>query len=296
MAKTGAFHAPNPGSIPGGVIEGSINRRSKVRAVQPELEIGPVTLQTFGIMFALGFIAAGALVARRLQELGKPVDWAYEMIFAALVGGIVGSRLDFIIENYDSVKDDLLGNIFSGSGLIWYGGAIGGAIAVVLWAWWRGMLNLTLLDIAAPGLAIGYAVGRIGCQLSGDGDYGIPWDGPWAMAYPEGTVPTTATVHPTPIYETVVMGLVAYALWRLRDRFQPGLLFALYLVLAGVERFLIEFIRRNDEVLLGLTQAQVISVVMIAAGAVWLGVKARRGELYSERSMPPSIGTDAPVT
>ena len=264
--------------------------------MQPEIDLGPITLQTFGIMFALAFIAAGALAGRRLQELGKPGDWAYEMVFAALVGGIAGSRLDFIIENYDSVKDDLLGNIFSGSGLIWYGGAIGGAIAVVLWAWWRGMLNLTLLDVAAPGLAIGYAIGRIGCQLSGDGDYGIPWDGPWAMAYPDGTVPTTATVHPTPIYETIAMGLVAYALWQLRNRFQPGLLFALYLVLAGLERFLIEFIRRNDDVLLGLTQAQVISVVMFVAGAVWIGVKARRGQLYSVRSIPPSMGTDAPVT
>ena len=184
--------------------------------MQPEIHLGPVTLQTFGIMFACGFLAAGLLVARRLKELGKPVDWAYEMIFAALVGGIVGSRVDFIIENYDAVSDDLLGNIFSGSGLVWYGGAIGGAIAVVLWAWWRKMLNLTLLDICAPGLAIGYAIGRIGCQLSGDGDYGIPWDGPWAMAYPNGTVPTDTPVHPTPIYETIAMGLVAYVLWRLR--------------------------------------------------------------------------------
>ena len=252
--------------------------------MQPEIHLGPLTLQTFGIMFALAFIAAGALVARRLRELGKPPDWAYEMIFAALIGGIVGSRLDFVIENYDSVKDDLLGNVFSGSGLIWYGGAIGGAIAVVLWARWRRMLNITLLDIAAPGLAIGYAIGRIGCQLSGDGDYGIPWDGPWAMAYPDGTVPTDATVHPTPIYETLAMGLVAYTLWRLRDRFQPGLLFALYLVFAGVERFLIEFIRRNDDVLLGLTQAQVISVVMFATGAIWIAVKANRGELIAKPS------------
>jgi hypothetical protein len=117
--------------------------------MQPEIHLGPVTLQTFGIMFACGFLAAGLLVARRLKELGKPVDWAYEMIFAALVGGIVGSRLDFVIENYDTVSDDLLGNIFSGSGLVWYGGAIGGAIGVLLWAWWRKMLNLTLLDICA---------------------------------------------------------------------------------------------------------------------------------------------------
>src|SRR5918992_2945503 len=94
--------------------------------MQPEIDIGPVTLQTFGIMFALGFVGAGLLVAKRFQELGRPVDWAYELIFAALIGGIVGARLDFIIENYDDVKDDLFGNLFSGSGLVWYGGAIGG--------------------------------------------------------------------------------------------------------------------------------------------------------------------------
>lgn len=255
--------------------------------MQPELDIGPVTLQTFGIMFAVAFIAAGVLVARRLQELDKPVDWAYELIFAGLVGGIVGARVDFVIQNYDAVNDDLLGNIFSGSGLVWYGGLIGGAIGVVLWARWRRMLNLGLLDLSAPGLAIGYAVGRIGCQVSGDGDYGIAWDGPWAMSYPEGTVPTDVPVHPTPIYETLAMGLVTYALWRLRASFRPGLLFALYLLLAGVERFLVEFIRRNDEVAVGLTQAQLLSVAMIVAGAAWLIVKARRGEL---RAQPEPAG------
>jgi phosphatidylglycerol:prolipoprotein diacylglycerol transferase len=259
--------------------------------MQPELEIGPLTLQTFGIMFALGFVAAGLLVGKRLKELGKPTDWAYEMVFAALVGGIVGARIDFIIQNYDSVSDDLFGSIFSGAGLVWFGGAVGGAVGVLLWAWWRRILNLTLLDLCAPGLAIGYAVGRIGCQVSGDGDYGIPWDGPWAMAYPDGTVATDVTVHPTPIYETLAMGLATYVLWRLRDSLRPGLLFALYLVLAGTERFLVEFIRRNDEVVLGLTQAQLISIAMALAGAVWLAVKANRGELAAApglRESPPA--------
>jgi phosphatidylglycerol:prolipoprotein diacylglycerol transferase len=247
--------------------------------VQPEIHLGPITLQTFGIMFALAFVGAGALVARRLDEWGKPRDWAYEVILCALVGGLVGARLDFILENYDSVKDDLLGNLFSGSGLVWYGGAIGGAIGVTLWAWYRGMLNAALLDLCAAPLAVGYAIGRIGCQLSGDGDYGKAWDGPWAMSYPEGTKPIDQTVHPTPIYETLAMGLIAYLLWRLRDRFQAGALFAIYLVLAGTERLLIEFIRRNDDVLLGLTQAQLLSLAMIAAGAAWLTVKASKGTL-----------------
>jgi phosphatidylglycerol:prolipoprotein diacylglycerol transferase len=262
--------------------------------MQPELDIGPVTLQTFGIMFALAFIAAGALVAKRLDEVGKPVDWAYEMVFAALVGGIVGARVDFVIENYSEVKDDLLGNIFSGTGLVWYGGAIGGAIGVCLWAYFRRMLNLSLLDLCAPSLAIGYAVGRIGCQLSGDGDYGIPWDGPWAMAYPDGTVPTDTPVHPTPIYETLAMGLVAYALWHLRRSFRPGLLFALYLVLAGLERFLVEFIRRNDEILAGLTQAQLLSLAMIVAGSSWLIVKSRRGELWAPAPAEATANPRAP--
>jgi phosphatidylglycerol---prolipoprotein diacylglyceryl transferase len=247
--------------------------------VQPEIHLGPITLQTFGIMFALAFVAAGALVARRLDEWGKPRDWAYEVILCALVGGLVGARLDFIIENYDSVKDDLLGNLFSGSGLVWYGGAIGGAIGVTLWAWYRGMLNAALLDLCAAPLAIGYAIGRIGCQLSGDGDYGKAWGGPWAMSYPEGTKPIDQTVHPTPIYETLAMGLIAYLLWRLRDRFQTGALFAIYLVLAGTERLLVEFIRRNDELILGLTQAQLLSLAMIAAGAAWLTVKASKGTI-----------------
>jgi phosphatidylglycerol:prolipoprotein diacylglycerol transferase len=238
--------------------------------VQPEIELGPLTLQTFGICFALAFVAAGAVVGKRLVELGKPVDWAYEIGFSALLGGLVGARLNFVLENWDEVSDDLLGNIFSGSGLVWYGGAIGGAIGVFLWAWYRGYLGTQLLDVAAPPLALGYAIGRIGCQLSGDGDYGQPWDGPWAMAYPDGTIPTEEQVHPTPVYEAIGMGLIALALWRLRNRLTNGLLFALYLVLAGLERFLVEFIRRNEDVALGLTEAQLISVAMIVAGAAWL--------------------------
>jgi prolipoprotein diacylglyceryltransferase len=158
--------------------------------VYPEINIGPLTLQTFGLMFALAFLAAGALIAKRLAEIGKPADWAYEMGFSALAGGIVGSRVYFIVQNYDEVKHDLVGKLFSGAGLVWYGGAIGGALAVLLWAHYRRFLGLALLDLAAPALALGYAIGRCGCQLSGDGDYGKAWHGPWAMSYPDGTVPT----------------------------------------------------------------------------------------------------------
>jgi phosphatidylglycerol---prolipoprotein diacylglyceryl transferase len=254
--------------------------------VHPEIELGPLTVQTFGLMFALAFLAAGALIAKRLKEIGKPVDWAYEMGFAALIGGIVGSRLYFIVENWDSVSDDLLGNVFSGSGLVWYGGALGGAIAVLLWAWYRRFLGLALLDLAAPALALGYAIGRCGCQLSGDGDYGKPWDGPWAMAYPEGTVPTDDTVHPTPIYETLAMGLGAWMLWQLRDRFRVGVLFALYLLYAGAERFLVEFVRRNEDVALGLTTAQLESLAMMVAGVAWVCIVRRRYGTLSRLDAP----------
>jgi phosphatidylglycerol---prolipoprotein diacylglyceryl transferase len=250
--------------------------------MQPTLDLGPITLQTFGIAFACAFIAAGAVAARRLKELRKPVEWAYEMILFALVGGVVGARVYYVAINYDAVKHDFLGHLFSGSGLVWYGGAIGGAIAVVIWAYRRGMLNLQLLDLAAVPLTVGYAVGRIGCQVSGDGDYGRAWDGPWAMAYPRGTVPTHTGVQPTPIYETVAMGLIAYALWRLRDRFRPGILFALYLVLTGVERFLVELLRRNPADVLGITQPQFISVIAVVAGLAWIAAAARRGQILRQ--------------
>lgn len=258
--------------------------------MQPEIDLGPLTLQTFGICFALAFLAGGVLVGARLKELGKPVDWAYESLFSALAGGLIGARLDWVLENYDQASEDLLGNFFTGSGLVWFGGLIGGAIGVFLWAWYRGFLGTALLDLAAPALALGYAIGRIGCQLSGDGDYGREWDGPWAMSYPDGTVPTTDQVHPTPVYETLVMGAVAYVLWRLRNRLTNGLLFALYLLLAGSERFLVEFIRRNDDLALGLTQAQLISVVMILVGGLWLAVGLRR-----PASPAPSATQDDPA-
>jgi phosphatidylglycerol:prolipoprotein diacylglycerol transferase len=256
--------------------------------MQPELHFFGITLQTFGLMMALGFVVAGLAAGRHLKELGRPVDWAYEMVFAALVGGVVGARLWWIGENWSDAQDDLLGSLFSGSGLVWYGGAIGGAIVVLGWAWRRGVLDLTTLDVAAVPLAAGYAMGRIGCQLAGDGDYGKDWDGPWAMAYPNGTVPTTTPVHPTPVYEALAMFVVAALLWRWRHRWRPGTLFGAYLILAGAERFLVELVRRNDAILLGLTQPQVFSIVMIAGGAAFLWL--RRGAPAGDRDPAASAG------
>lgn len=247
--------------------------------MQPEIHLGPLTLQTFGLMFALAFIVSGWIVAKRLKELDAPVDWAYELIIAAAVGGVIGAKLWFSVQQ----GEWSFSQIFSGTGLVWYGGALGGAAAVLAYALWRRIVNLTLLDVVAPALAAGYAVGRIGCQLSGDGDYGKPTDSFLGMGYPNGTVPTDPGVQvwPTPIFETVLMGLLAIVLWRLRDRFAPGVLFAIYLIASSVERFLIEFLRRNDAIALGLTLAQWTSIILGAIGVAML--LAWRGKPLPER-------------
>ena len=213
---------------------------ARVRPGAARDRIGPLDLQTFGIAFALAFVASGLTMARRLKELGKPVDWVYEMVFAALIGGLVGSRIDYLVQNWDKVSDDLLGNIFSGSGLVFFGGLFGGAVGVIIWALRRGVLSWELVDWRAVPIAIGYVVGRVGCQLSGDGDYGMRV-GP---ALGDGISGRHGAhhdeVHPTPVYETFAMGIAALVLWHLRDRFAPGVLFGIYLVIVGVERFLVE--------------------------------------------------------
>lgn len=242
--------------------------------MHPEIDLGPITLQTFGLMTALGFVVAGWIIARRLRELGAPVDWAYELVLAGALGGLLGSKLWFALQQGDWSFDQL----FSGSGLVWYGGALGGAAAVCGWAKWRGILNLTMVDMCSPALAAGYAIGRLGCQLSGDGDYGKPTDAWWGMSYEHGTVPTPpgVEVHPTPVFETVLVLLLAAVLWRLRDRFKPGVLFAIYLIASSVERFMIEFLRRNEAVVGGLTAAQLTSIALAAAGAGLLIVLRER--------------------
>ena len=150
------------------------------------------------------------------------MDWAYEMVFAALIGGLVGSRIDYLIQNWDKVSDDLLGNIFSGSGLVFFGGLVGGAIGVILWALRRGVLSWQLADRrpcrwrsatrwagwAASSPATATTASRPTCP------------GRWPI--PDGTVPTTDEVHPTPVYETLAMGIATLVLWHLRDRFAPG--------------------------------------------------------------------------
>lgn len=225
--------------------------------------IGPFTLHSFGLMAALALIIPAWFAGRDLAQRGYDASLAWEMILAAGIGGFAGAKIDYLIQN------DGQGGFFSGTGLVWYGGVVGGAIGVIALSLWRRIPLGVAANVAAAPLALGYAIGRIGCQLSGDGDYGGPTSLPWGMSYPDGEVPTTEIVHPTPVYETASMLVVFFVLWRLRDRLtRPWQLFGLWAVLAGAERFLVEFVRRNPDTALGLTTAQLISVGLMVVGAV----------------------------
>lgn len=231
-------------------------------------EIGSFRLPTFGLMVALGFLAALWVLQRELPRRGFDEELGSSIITAGMIGGLVGAKVYFVLfEMPGATWGETFAALFSGSGLTWYGGFVVAAIAIYAMMQKRGVPFLPVADACGMGLAIGYAIGRIGCQLAGDGDYGVPTDLPWGMAYPDGVVPTLEKVHPAPVYETL-LGLAIFAvLWRLRQRFTtPGTLFCLYLVLAGSARFGVEIIRLNPHVLWGLSAAQLISLVMIAGG------------------------------
>lgn len=237
----------------------------------PELgSIGPFTFYSFGLMIAVAVVVAAVFLAIDLRQRGYDPSWAIEVAFVAGLGGFIGARVYYLIENWGEPG---LG-LFSTTGIVWYGGVAGGFIGVILWSVWRRIpLGITANMVAAP-LALGYAIGRIGCQLAGDGDYGDLTSLPWGMAYPEGTVPTTDIVHPTPVYETLASLVIFWILWRMRGRLPaPWALFGLYLLLAGLERFLVEFVRATPIVAGGLTTAQIISLAIMAIGAilVWRG-------------------------
>ena len=243
------------------------------------LEIGPLTIHSYGAMVALGFLVALRLLNLELQRQGINSDLGSALITAGMVGGLVGAKLYFVFfETPPSPTwGETLGSVFSGSGLTWHGGFIVAAAAAVWVIRRRRAPLLPVADALGIALALGYAIGRIGCQLAGDGDYGVPTDLPWGMAYPDGVVPTLDRVHPTPVYETLV-GLAIFALlWSVRQRLQvPGLTFCLYLILAGLARFAVEFIRLNPRVLWGLSDAQLVSLVMVVGGGVGVALLLRR--------------------
>ncbi len=237
-------------------------------------EVGGFEVKSYGVFVALAFVAAWLVLRHELGRRAGRAEVAGALSMAAAVGGLVGARAYWYLEHAGSASP---GDAFSAAGFTWYGGVVGGALAVLAVAWRLRVRPADLFAAAAPALALGYALGRIACQFAGDGTYGRPSDLPWAMAYPHGEMPTTERVHPTPVYETVG-GLMIFALlWRLRDRLSPRRLFAMYLLVSGGERFVVEFIRRNDPVLAGLTQPQLFAGALAGAGCLLLVWRTRPG-------------------
>jgi len=252
-----------------------------------------LAIYSFGLMLVIAFYACYFLLEKDLKELGHDEKLASDIIFWSALGGIIGSKIYHVIENLDQIlaSSNPLSMIFSGSGLVFLGGLIGAVVAVTI------VLNkyevswLKFADQLAPLILLGYAIGRLGCFLVGD-DYGIPSNLPWAMSFPEGLPPTTTSVfeyqfpwvdisglpagvikvHPTQMYETLICSILFYLLWSKRNNILvPGSLFFQYLILAGSERFVIEFLRTNEKYVFDIfSGAQILSILMIIIGSYFL--------------------------
>ncbi|MCZ6681180.1 MAG: prolipoprotein diacylglyceryl transferase [Candidatus Poribacteria bacterium] len=249
----------------------------------------PLAVHSYGLMLALAFLTGMFILQRELARKKLNPQVASSIIFAGAVGGIVGAKL------YSAFQDGTIeiAELFSNSGLVWYGGLIGGSAAALFVIHRSPNPILPTLDALGPLLLLGYGIGRIGCFLAGDGDYGPPSDLPWAMAFPNGTVPTDVPVHPTPLYETG-MSLIGFgALWGIRKQKEgtPGWMSGGTLILAGIERFLAEFWRINPRTPFGLTTAQFTSILMVLIGGwliYWVTHRPIPAEAVTIPSPPPS--------
>lgn len=272
------------------------------------IRFGPVGIHTFGLMMGLGFLVGYWVIRREYTRLRIEPDLAGNVILAAMIGGVLGAKLYFWRDLAADWRD-----LFSGSGLAWHGGLFGGVVGVLVVLYRTEGLkvrnsNGTLqrrrlweaVDGIGPAVILGQAFGRIGCFLSGDGDYGPPSSLPWSVAFPNGTVPTPpdTPVHPTMLYDAILLAASFALLWRLRNRLasRPGALFAGFLVLMGIERVVTEFWRltrvfsftsspmgwesrsledaiqgtqwRGALLLNGVSEPQIWSLLMVVAGVV----------------------------
>ena len=252
-------------------------------------EFHPV-INSYGFMLMMAFYSCYYFLNKDLKEMGYDSKLAADIVFAAAVGGILGSKIYYLIENLDRVIADPTGMIFSGAGLVFLGGLMGGTLGVT-WVLKKNKLQwFKFAEVVAPLLMLGYAIGRVGCLLVGD-DYGKPTHLPWGISFPDGLPPSTyrvfqtyypwinlegfdpgvLTVHPTQIYETILGLGIFYFLYQKRKTVTvAGSLFFTYLIFAGSERFVIEFFRVNTKYLFGLSGSQLISICMIGIGAWFL--------------------------
>jgi phosphatidylglycerol:prolipoprotein diacylglycerol transferase len=239
--------------------------------IPDDLHIGPIPIHIFGICLALAFLAAGKIASLEFERKGWDPDAASQALVYAAVGGIVGSRLWVILESFPDFLANPLDYLLTGKGFVFYGGLIGGALAVT-WVFRRNAIPwFAGADAVAPAIAVGQAVGRVGCQLSGDGDWGSVTTVPWGMAYPHAVVgwpyPPGVVVHPTPVYETILYLVTFAILWRMRRRPHPdGTIIAWYLVLSATFRFFVEFLRVEPVIAFGLTSAQLMAFLLVPLG------------------------------
>jgi phosphatidylglycerol---prolipoprotein diacylglyceryl transferase len=269
------------------------------------LRIGPITIYSYGLMMALGFVAGDILLSHECRRRGLSSELGTAIIVWGAIGGLAGARIYDVLENWTIYIRQPASIIFSGAGFVWYGGLIGGIISTWLVARRHRLSFLAVADLCAAPLVLGMAFGRLGCQLSGDGDWGLPSTLPWAMAYPKAIVgwgPETVLrldsqgnlvsgftegvrVHPTPVYEAILYVGIFCFLWSIRKKVAlEGELLYLYLILAGAARFVVEFVRINPRVWWGLSPAQIISLIMIATGTLaWYLAAKRRPQASATR-------------
>src|SRR5438445_4663663 len=252
----------------------------------PYLHLGPLTLATFGLMVATGLLVSAYILQADFRRRGIRAD-AFLIIGIAGLAGIAGARLYHVLESPSEFFADPWPLLISRFGFAWFGGFLGGFAALLILGRREKIPTLAFLDASSPAAAVGYAIGRIGCLLSGDGDYGVPTNLPWGMSFPNGIVPTTDRVHPTPIYEFLAGVIIAAYLWRMATKAVNGAgshgeIISSYLIWTGIARFLVEFIRINPRAFYGLTNAQVVSLLSIVAGAILLWRIKRALALKSE--------------
>jgi phosphatidylglycerol:prolipoprotein diacylglycerol transferase len=250
------------------------------------IPVGPWDIPTFGLMLWVATVC-GAIVLhlsfRRdhiLDAEGQPAD-ALGIVALTVVAGIIGAKLWHVVDSPQEFHADGWSVLWSTGGFAWFGGLVAGILALIVQGRMIGLNALRMLDLASPAAAVGYAVGRIGCLTSGDGDYGIPSNLPWAMGFPNGIDPTPpgVRVHPTPIYEFLAGVVIAWWLWRRGGKkLSTGEVVGEYLLLTGIARFLVEFIRRNPKILLNLSNAQLASVGSVLAGLILIWIAAKHGK------------------